>query len=351
MCSIIHNIIQVFKKNMNVLEKLLPIIPFIIPFLILHSLYPDSFQITYQGRALYLLFLWVVSLEIILSWEKIRKTQISTLKSIRTICLIASLLLPTIYVVVANYLGLNAMILEAAKQNNVPLAHLMPLSTEYLVFAVLFVLIILLVYRNKSLMDFSIPMFFLGSIGVIYLIDDLYPYGRFTPFQALVPTTTALAENVLNLMGYQTSISVIKNAYYGWMPSLRVWDPSNPSKIAIFGIAWPCAGIESLIIYTVTILLFLKKTAIPWKHRIVYFIIGAVITYVINILRIVTVFLISMNGGDVWLFHNYYGWLYSATWIVSYLFIIIGSRILWRKIKNWKNGTHHVSESFKIIPK
>lgn len=346
MRSIIHDVLRIFKKNMNVLEKLLPIIPFIIPFLILYSLYPDSFQITYQGRTLYLFFLWVVSLEIILNWGKIRKTQISTLKPIRTISLITSLLLPTIYVVAANYWGLNAIIEEAAKQNNVPLAHLMPLSTEYLVFAVLFALIILLAYGKKSLMDFSIPMFFLGSIGVIYTIDDLYPFGRFTPFQILVPTTAKFAENVLNLMGYQTRWLGIVDS----MPTLIAWDSKGRYSQA-FSIAWPCSGIESLIIYTVTILLFLKKTAIPWKHRIVYFVIGVVITYVINILRVVTVFVISINGGDVWLFHNYYGWLYSTTWIIFYLFIIIGSRILWRKVKNWKNGTRDVSESFKIIPK
>jgi len=86
----------------------------------------------------------------------------------------------------------------------------------------------------------------------------------------------------------------------------------------------------------VTLVLFLKKASIPWKHKIVYLAIGAVITYVINILRVVTLFVISINDGDVWAFHNYYGWLYSATWIVSYPLIIIGSRILWRRIRRGK---------------
>jgi len=121
------------------------------------------------------------------------------------------------------------------------------------------------------------------------------------------------------------------------MPVLRVWDPNNPLKSARFGIAWPCAGVESLIIYTVTILLFLKKTAIPWKHGIIYFIIGAIITYFINILRIVTIFLLAAKYGtqspEVWSFHDFYGQLYSITWIISYPLIIIGTRSLWSKIR------------------
>jgi thaumarchaeosortase len=305
---------------------------------------------TFEGRTFYLFFLWLVSLEIILNWEKNRETHISTLKSVRTISLITSLLLPTIYVVVANYLGLNGIIMEAVKHNNVPSAAL-PLSTEYLVFAVLFALIILLAYGKKSLMDFSISIFFLGGIGVIYTINNLYPYGQFTPFQILVPITTTLAANVLKIMGYQTSISEIRDPYYGTMPTLRVWDPNNPSKNAIFAVAWPCAGVESLIIYTVTIPLFLKKTAIPWKHWIVYFAIGAVITYVINILRIVTLFLISINGGNITPFHDYYASLISITWIIFYPIIIIGSQNLWTKVKNWRNAKHDISESFERIPK
>lgn len=336
------DIMQKAKETIHILEKLLPVFSFLTPFLILYHLYPDSFQITYQGRTFYLFFLWLVSLEIILNWEGIR-THISTLKPVRTISLIVSLLLPTIYIVVANYCGLNAIIVEVAKKNNVPLADLMPLSTEYLVFTVLFALIILLAHGKKRLMDFSIATFLLGSIGAIFAIDDFYPYGRFTPFQILVPATAKLAASVLNLMGYETRMFLISNPEWGSMPYLEITNTQPPTG---FGIAWPCAGVESLLIYMVTILLFLKKASIPWKHKIVYLVIGAAITYVINILRVVSIFVISISGGDVWTFHNYYGWLFSIIWIISYPLIIIGSRILWRKIRNWK-AIHDVSESSK----
>jgi len=331
------DIVQKVKKNTHILIKLSPILSFIVPFLILYFLYPNSFEATWKGRTYYLFFLWLVSLEITLGWEELQTDKVDKLRSIRTFAFIIALLLPTIYVVAANYCGLNAIIADLAKQNNIPWVDWILISTEYLVFAVLFCLIILLEYGINGLMDFSISTFFLGTIGVIYTIDNLCPYGRFTPFQIFVPATAALAANVLNLMGYQTSTSVIIDPYYGNMPHLTAWDPKNPLKFAGFGIAWPCSGVESLIIYTVTILLFLKKSAIPWKHRIIYFVIGAIVTYSINVLRLVTIFLIAINYGvnspEVWLFHDYYGQLYSITWIISYPLIIIGSRALWSKIR------------------
>jgi len=325
------DIVQKFKKNTQILVKLSPVFSFIVPFLMLYLLYPNTFEVTWKGRTYYLFFLWLVSLEIILNWEELQSRKIEKMKSTRTIAFIITLLIPTIYVIVANFYGLNSVIEEIAEQRNIPWANVMPLSTEYLVFAVLFTLAILLEYGTNGLRDFSISTLFLGIIGAIYTIDNIYPQGRFTPFQFFVPTTTTLAAKVLNLMGYMTWLST-SNA----MPTLSAWNSQGAWGAKI---AWPCAGIESLLIYTVTVLLFLKKTAISWKHKTIYFVIGAIVTYFINILRIVTVFTIAINGGDFMRFHDYYGQLYSITWIISYPLIIIGSRALWRKIRERRTAT------------
>jgi exosortase/archaeosortase family protein len=223
----------------------------------------------------------------------------------------------------------------------------MPLAVEYFVFAALFNLIIFLAYGVKGIKDFSISAFFLVAVGVLYVIDDVYPYGRFTPFQILTTTTAGLAATVLNLLGYPTSISFMRDSYYGYMPSLKVLDPINQSLTkAKFEIAWPCAGVEGLIIYTITILLFLKKTPLSWRERIIYFVIGAQITYFINALRIASIFVIAINSGwrpnymppEVMRFHNIYGPLFSISWIIAYPLIILVSRALWEKIRNCKTS-------------
>ena len=130
------------------------------------------------------------------------------------------------------------------------------------------------------------------------------------------------------------------------MPVLSVMN--SQGRNASFGIAWPCSGIESLLIYTLMILLFLKNSMIPLKHRILYFIFGAVVTFFINVFRIATIFVIALdtsaNSIQVHRFHDYYGWLFSLTWIVLYPLIVIVSRNLWIKMKSWG---HNVFLSFQ----
>jgi thaumarchaeosortase len=326
-------VLSFLKEHENTLMKLLPLVAFAVPLLWLYLLDVASFELMWKGRTFQLFFIWLIALELILSWETIQPNKISRLTSAKTLALIAALLLPTVYVVLSNYVGLNAAIAEASRQSGVTWWDSMALSTEYLVFAVLFCLMIFLQFGKKGLKDFSVPAFFLGVVGALYAIDNVFPYGQFTPFQLLVPTTATLAANVLNLMGYQTSLTTTGN-----VPRLTATDPANPLRTATFDIAWPCAGIESLLIFTVVALLFLKRMSISWKAKTVYFAVGAAVTYLINILRIAAIFTIGMNGGDVQSFHFYYGPLYSIAWIVSYPLIILGSRSLWRKIAD-KRGS------------
>ncbi len=309
------------------------VLSFTIPFLILYQLDAPSFNATWKGRTFYLFFLWLVVLELVLDWEKFKSRERHPLGLVKTAVFGVVVLIPTLYVVAANYFGLNAMIVDFSNQFNVPWADpWMPLSVEYLVFTGLFVGVVMLAYGFDGLKDFSISAVFLGAVGVVYLIDNLYPYGRFTPLQIFVPATTFLAANVLNLLGYQTIINqLVNHPTYGSMPYLVAED--SIGRTAGFAIAWPCSGVQSLFIYTIVIVLFLKRTPMRWLSRVAYFAAGAVITYFINILRIVTIFTIAVNGGDWALFHNYYGELYSMTWIIAYPLIIIGSQMFWDKIR------------------
>jgi len=306
---------------------------FAVPFSLLYYLDTQSFNETWKGRTFYLFFIWLFVLEVVLNWDRHKSETTNKLDSnVRSFAFAATLLLPTVYAVIANFYGLNQMITEFSTQYGVPWTKWMPLTTEYLVFTIFFALIIYLAYGLSGLANFSLSTFVLGVIGTVYMIDNIYPNGLFTPFQILVLPTAMLASSVLNFMGYRTLLGVTSGPEIGEMPHLTVLNPEG--KIAgPFTIAWPCSGVQSLLIYTFTILLFLKKTDIPWKHRLIYFVIGAVVTYFINILRIVSIFVIAITGGDWALFHNYYGELYAMTWIIAYPLVIIGSRVLWRKIK------------------
>ena len=331
--------LALLKKHENTLMKLLPLVAFALPLLWLYLLDAGSFEAMWKGRTFQLFFIWLIGLELVLSWENIQPNKMDKPISAKTLAFLTVLLLPTVYVLLSNYFGLNAAIADAARQSGVTWWDSMALSTEYLVFTVLFCLTIFLQFGKKGLKDFSVPAFFLGMVGFLYTIDNFYPYGQFTPFQLLVPTTATFAAAALSVMGYQTDLNVA-----GSMPRLTATDPANSLRTATFDIAWPCAGIESLLIFTVVALLFLKRMPISWKAKIGYFAVGAAVTYFINILRIATIFTIGMNGGDVQLFHLYYGPLYSIAWIISYPLMILGSQALWCKITNRKNDKQPPSQ-------
>ena len=334
------------KEHSRILIRLLPLIAFAVPLALLYFLNPmasylklsaqDSFQLMWKGRTFQLFFIWLIALEFILSWETI-KPQIQN--KARTLAYAFVLMLPTLYVLLENYYGLNAAIANWALQSGVasqPFSDSMPLAIEYLVFSVLFSLTVLLAFGKKGLAGFILPALFVGLVGVLYTIDNVFPYGQFTPFQLLVPTTATLAAGVLGLMGntvlFGTDLATS-------MPTLQVTGPLGTAK---FAIAWPCAGIESLLIFTAVALLFLKRMNISWKAKISYFAIGVAVTYFINVLRIATIFTIGMefgvNSNQVQTFHFYYGPLYAMAWIVSYPLIILASQGLWRKSKNRKLG-------------
>jgi thaumarchaeosortase len=324
------------REHRNALLKLLPLLAFAVPLLWLYLLDAASFELMWKGRTFQLFFIWLIALELILDWEKLQPKTYKPV-SARTLAFIAALLLPTLYVVLSNYLGLNAAIADASEQSHIAFYYSMPLATEYLAFTLFFCLTAFLSFGKKGLVNFSIPAFFLALVGAIYLIDNVYPYGQFAPFQLFVPTTATLASSILTLMGYNTTYIVKTDALQGTLPYLTATDPANPARTATFAIAWPCAGIESFLIFTVVALLFLKRMNTSLKAKTAYFLAGAAVTYLINILRIVTIFTIGMDYGttstQVDLFHFYYGPLYAIAWITVYPLIIMLTQTLWQKTK------------------
>lgn len=329
---------ETIRRNLDALLRLSPLLAFIPPIVILYSLYAWSFEQTLHGRTFLLFFLWLVSLETVMSWEKLA-IKLNKIKSLRTFLQAMSILLPTIYVIVENYYGLNLVIENVAENIGVEKTSWPIVSVEYLVFMIFLILIVLSLFGVNSLLDYSLSVIFAGVIGILFVIDNLYPYGRFTPLQMLVPATTTIVTYVFNLMGYTTSIRITNNSTQGLIPILKV--TNQQEKSVQLGIAWACSGIESLIIYTVTIVIFLRKMDVSIKIKTVYFLIGAIVTYLINIFRIVTLFLLAFdyptNSPQWQQFHNYYGMLYPVAWITVYPLIIAGGHTLWNAVKYRKH--------------
>lgn len=305
-------------------EIILVFAAFIVPLIILYVFDHGSFDYLWKGRAPYFLFLWLLLLEAFLGWKHL-KTERTTFWNKRTILAAAIMLLPTLYAVGLHF-GLLSGIVELGKAVGVPvidgdtwyLTHSWPFSFEYVLFAAFFVAAVWLLYGIRGLKAFSVSSFFLAGVGIFYMIDTFYPNGTFTALQSLVPVTTSGVTSILNLLGYTTETwPAGQEGLY-----LSVSRGGGNPYTAI--IAWSCAGSHSLFLYSFMIMLFLRGTSISRLRKIVYVAVGAAGTFFVNVLRIVTIYVIGINSGDspAKLFHEFYGELFFIAWMFVYLTIV-----------------------------
>jgi len=132
--------------------------------------------------------------------------------------------------------------------------------------------------------------------------------------------TAACAAALLDLFGYAFTLS-----FSPGLDSMPIIRTQSGGQMVSIGIAWPCAGVHSLFLYTLIILLLFKKSNISSFRKLLYFIVGAIGTYSVNILRIIVYFLIRVNEGldAAQTFHNVYGELLFVVWILLYILLIV----------------------------
>ena len=286
------------------------------------------FEETWKGRMFYLFFIWLFFIESIIYWNKIveRKPQ----NRARILACFACALIPTIYVLVVNFVpNASQTILNIGQNVGIIggdfLTKDWPLSLEYLIFLVFFASATLLAYGKRAL-TFSISLSLLGVIASAYMIDTIYPFGLFNPLQLFALPTAASTAAFFELLGYQATLSfplLYKvGSQYSRLPYLYI---TSGSKSAGALIGWPCAGVHSLLLYILIILVFFKRSEILSFRKAVYFIFGLFGTYFVNILRIYSILVIQLNYGQdaATVFHNNYGELYFFTWIFLYILLIV----------------------------
>jgi thaumarchaeosortase len=285
------------------------------------------FDLTWKGRMFYLLFMWLLLLESILDWEVIIEKHYRFQNRFRVLLIGIFTAVPSVYILSVNFLGFNQMILNLGQT-----LHIRPdfigdwiLSVEYLIFTSFFISATWLAYGLTGLKSSSISLSLLAGIGFIYLVDTIWPYGTFEPMQLLAVPTAACATALLDLLGYNVGLSYSSSTSsleYGSLPLMTVGAGGETVRASV---AWPCAGVHSLLLFTLITLVFFKKTTIRRERKIIFFLIGAAGTYLTNIFRIASFFTISIHYGSEagLVFHNSYGELYFIAWMLLYFIIIV----------------------------
>ena len=185
---------------------------------------------------------------------------------------------------------------------------------ESVFFAFFFTLSVLLLEERSGLRHFSVSLFFIGAVSTFYVVDAFFPLGIVWFFQLLVPPIVSMASLFFNILGYPTYTSALADGYF-----LGITSSSGQAMNLL--VYWTCAGVNSMIIYTVVISLFLRNFEISLKKKILYAVLGAAGTFVANIARIVSIGIIGIQNGsnNALIFHEYYGELFFIAWMIIYL--------------------------------
>jgi thaumarchaeosortase len=296
------------------------------PFQVLNDTF--VFEQTWKGRMFYLIFAWLIGLELFLNWKEITKRTMAphSIKSkVRTIAGYVSAMIPTVYVVGVNFFGLNQAVLALAQYFKIE-DNLWPLSVEYMVLFASFAIAVFLVSGSVGLQNLSLPFAILGGMGIAYSVDSVYPRGILEPAEALAIPTAASAVSLLDLLGY--NVHLLFTSGEGAMPTIVI---TSPVRTPALGVAWPCAGVHSLFLYTVIILLFFQRSGMSLPKKIAYFIVGAIGTFMANVLRIMTISLMALQDAlarradlpATRAFHDSYGEFFFFSWLLIFLLLIV----------------------------
>ncbi len=321
---------RIFSK-MLVLLLLVPVILLLIlDYLNLESplfAFNDKFyfELTWKGRLFYLIASWLILVESIFRTEK--KGERIEWKTFAFS--IAFALIPLFYVISVNFWGFDKFIYDLGKSlGSSFLGDGWPLAVEYFIFGICYAISLAVVYRRQTLSTYGIPLTIILGWGTFYMLDNFYPYQAFKPFQFLTVPTAGFAVSFLYLIGLTPKMEFNPYhpiPYYRDAPVVTLMELNPYGKNPTALIMWPCAGIHSLFLYTVIMLFFLKDLAMSRVKKFSYFLVGFIVTYFVNVFRIVSWFLVHLyyGGEAAEFFHNNIGELYFFGWMLLYLAIIV----------------------------
>ena len=269
---------------------------------------------------------------LLMEWQEARNLLKVKLTRKREIAFASCIALLSMFFIAVYAFNLHAVVAEAGKalnvQNDTFLKNWIWLW-EYIALAAYILGVVTSLFSMRSISRFSVPFVYLLGMAAILLLDGVYPYESLGFLQGLVPMITEIVVGLLWLSGVYIMRSPELNAP---RPSVQVVD----NMLSIRGTTgymnllmyWPCVGILSMLIYSLVIIILMVKLEAPLKRKIVYAAVGAVGTFVTNILRIFMItYYVAYISVDIKIFHENIGEILFLVWIIAFLMIVTQSEI------------------------
>src|SRR5208337_4043467 len=111
---------------------------------------------------------------------------------------------------------------------------------------------------------------------------------------------------------------------YGFTNHLTIAGLHGYYRLIVY---WPSVGVQSILIYSVVMIVIAAKLQAPRIRKIIYAAVGVVVTVLLNVVRVFSIayygYAYATSGEQLDAFHNTVGEVLFLFWIVAYLFLII----------------------------
>jgi thaumarchaeosortase len=308
----------VFRASLQTHSRGLTIIVLVAPIIFAFIMYPGSFTLSWnEGRGGFLFALIFIVFEL-------ASTRDFRANSKRLYIVCALCLLTILYLASPETVGIKNVIGYSAPAFGVVLLDSWRWMWEFIVLVLYFSSSLFVLFGTKFYRIAPATIVYLAGNGTILFLDAFFPYDSLGPLQLIVPLYLEADEVVINwvdrnLLELGPGVPAVAQGN-----SLVLSGLNGPFALRVF---WPSAGVHSLIIYTIVMLVFLLKIEIPNDRRVAYFVIGTIGTAVVNIVRIISLsffpLLVTTNVGKWEGYHSVAGEIMFLPWLGVYLFTIM----------------------------
>jgi len=215
------------------------------------------------------------------------------------------------------------------------------MATDYIAMSIYLTILTTVLFNLGTIRRVITPIVFSVGMLVFYMLDAFFPYGSLGPLQFwanFIVAGVALLAQLFGLPIYGFANHLTINGLHGYY-SLVVY--------------WPSVGVQSILIYSVVMIVIAAKLQAPPLRKFIYAAVGVAGTILLNVVRIFTIsyygYVYATSGQQLDAFHNAIGEVLFPIWIVVFLVLIleIEDRIAPRNGQGKKESTRRASRKVK----
>jgi thaumarchaeosortase len=216
------------------------------------------------------------------------------------------------------------------------------MATDYVADSVYLTALTVALFSVSAIRRVVTPIVFSLGMLFFYLLDAFFPYGSLGPLQFWANFIVAGVVLLAKLLGLPIE---------GFTNHLNIAGVYGYYRLVVY---WPSVGVQSILIYSVVMVVIAAKLDAPLVRKLIYALVGVVGTILLNVLRIFVIayygYAYATSGQQLDAFHNAVGEILFPIWIVLFLILIIRiedqltakDRVRPKRIRSTNRGTRIV---------